>query len=127
MEETETLLVEGLLVGGDAEQLDVVVTPFLFSFERAAVLDVEAVPDPPLLIPGTARAVRLRLRAGARLFGLSSSAAKEAKIWRQRSSFAVATRQSVIPEQTPQSEEQRLATRAFLLRYGIGAEDLDSV
>jgi hypothetical protein len=121
-----TLLVEGLLVGGDGEQLDIVVTPYLFSLERGAVLDIEALPEPPQLIPGMASAVRLRIRAGACLFGLSSSAEMEAKMWRRRSSFAVATR-SAAPEQTRQSEHQRAATRAFLARHGIEAEDLDRV
>ena len=123
-ESETTLLVEGLLVGGDGERLDIVVTPYLFSLERAAVVDVETLPEPPLLIPGTASAVRLRIRVGARLLGLSSSAKTEATIWRRRSSFAVATR-SAPPEETAQSEQQRAATRAFLARHGIEAEDLD--
>jgi hypothetical protein len=119
-----TLLVEGLLVGGDGERLDIVVTPYLLSLERAAVLDVEALPEPRLLIPGTARAVRVRLRVGARLLGLGSSARTEATMWRRRSSFAVATR-TAAPEDTAQTEQQRAATRAFLARHGIETDDLD--
>jgi hypothetical protein len=107
-----------MLVGGDDESIDIVVTPYLLSLEREAVVEVEALPEPQLLIPGMGQAVRVRMRAGARLFAFSSSADFEAQMWRRRSSFAVGTR-SVPPEQTPQTEQQLAATRAFLAKHGI--------
>ena len=113
-----TVLMEGMLVGGDDERIEIVVTPYLLSLEREAVVEVEALPDPQLLIPGMGKAVRLRMRAGARLFAFSSSADLEATMWRRRFSFAVGTR-SAPPEQTPQTEQQRAATRAFLAKHGI--------
>jgi hypothetical protein len=113
-----TVLMEGMLVGGDDERIDIVVTPYLLSLEREAVVAVEALPEPQLLLPGMGTAVRLRMRAGARLFAFSSSADLEAQMWRRRSSFAVGTR-SAPPEQTPQTEQQLAATRAFLAKHGI--------
>jgi hypothetical protein len=121
------LTVECYLVGGDEHELDLVLPPYLLTVERAGVLDIEPLPDPPRLVPGSARAVRLRLQAGLRLLGLASSAPREASMWQQRSSFAVATRRGAPPEQTPQTETQRQATRAFLSRHGVAAEDLDHV
>lgn len=113
------IVVEGLLVGGDDERLDLVVTPYLFSLERGAVLDLERLEDPAQLVAGTARAVRLRLRAGARLYGLCASGAVEAGLWRRRSSFPVAARSGSASEETLETEEQRELTRAFLERHGI--------
>jgi hypothetical protein len=107
-----------MLVGGDDERIDIVVTPYLLALERDAVVEVEALPEPQLLLPGMGKAVRLRMRAGARLFAFSSSADLEATMWRRRSSFAVSTR-SAPPEQTPQTEQQLAATRAFLAKHGI--------
>lgn len=116
-----TWLVEGMLVGGDDEKLEIVVTPYLFALERQAILEVEELPEPPLLIHGSGKAVRLRFRAGVRLFGLSSSTDAEARMWCRRSSFAVATR-SAPPETTELTMEQRAETHAFLARHGIDDE-----
>lgn len=115
------LVVEGLLVGGDGERLDLVVTPYLLSFERAAVVDLEVLPAPPQLVAGTARAVRLRLRAGVRLHGFSSANDVESKLWARRSSFATVSRSTTSTEETLETEEQRALTRAFLAAHGIDA------
>ncbi len=117
-----TFLLEGLLVGGDADRLAIIVTPYLVELERAEITEVEALADPPLLTPGAARAVRLHVRRGARVLGFSSAAALESKLWRTRSSFAVATR-GVPPEQTSLPPAQRERTRAFLAEHGIDVGD----
>ncbi|HKE18384.1 MAG TPA: hypothetical protein VKB80_26080 [Kofleriaceae bacterium] len=114
----EALIVEGMLVGGDEERVDVVVSPYVLSFERSAISEIEALPDPAGLVPGMARAVRLHLEIGARLFGLSSSADLEDTIWRRRNSFAVATRSDAADESL-ETDEQRALTSAFLARHGI--------
>ena len=66
-----------------------------------------------LLTPGAARAVRLHVRRGARVLGFSSAAALESKLWRTRSSFAVATR-GVPPEQTSLNQAARRQHRHTL-------------
>ena len=114
----EELIVEGMLIGGDDERVDLVVTPYVLSLEREAILEIESLPDPPGLVAETGHAVRVRLVIGARLFWLSSSAEVEARMWRRRTSFAVACR----PEPADQTEEtpyQRAATRDFLASHGI--------
>ena len=117
-----TFVVEGMLVGGNEELLKVVVTPYLMAFERAAVTDLEALPDPPSLVAGTGRAVRLHVRVGARILGLWSAEAIEATMWKRRSSFAVATR-TAPPEETQLTDVHRARTRAFYERHGLEIDE----
>jgi hypothetical protein len=114
--------VEGVLVGGDAETLDLLLSPYLLTIDRRSVVAIEEVAAPEQLLPGRGHAVRMQLEVGARIRNLASAAGWEAELWRRRRSFAVATRREP-PESQPESQEYSARSREFLARHGITEEE----
>lgn len=91
------LVVEGFLVGGDAETIQLVMPPYLLEFARADVLHIEERPPLPLQNETSCVAVRLELCRGARLMDMHCARAIEASMWSSRRPFAMATRVEAAP------------------------------
>lgn len=112
-------VVEGFLVGGDAETIELVMPPYLLVIERADVRACEERPPVPSQNAAVCAAVRLALRRPARLRAMRASRELEADMWIAQRPFAMVVR----PQEAPVSGEAAYAARerAFLAAFGIGA------
>jgi len=118
MQERVGFVVEGFLVGADAQQIQLVMPPYLLEIDRRDVVDIEELPPTPLQDTGVCVAVRLRMRRGARVLGMRSAREIEARMWASRRPFAMQTR----PEQAPIAGETAYAERerTFFAALGLG-------
>lgn len=109
--------VEGFLVAADDKAIRLVMPPYVLDFDRDAVCEIEERPPLPTQDTSVGIAVRVTLRTGAGLLGMSASADIEARLWRTRRPFAVLARPSTPPSIDDgafiELEQQFLAT------YGI--------
>ena len=114
----DTFIIEALLIAGNNEWLDLVLTPYYLRIARDGVVECTEVSPPPDLDASQALAVRLRLREGTPLQLLRSSQKIEEHLWVRRSSFAAATRPSAVPFK---AEPPTLVARRneFLVAFGI--------
>jgi hypothetical protein len=113
----ENFIVEGFLVGADDRTIRLLMPPYVLDFDRAAVGEIDERAPLPTQDPSVGVAVRLRLRTGARLLGMSAAADIESRLWRTRRPFAMLTRAKT----APLTEDGAYAEleRKFLAAYGI--------
>ncbi len=112
-------VVEGFLVGGDAETIQLVMPPYLLAFARADVLRIEERPPLPLQNETNCVAARLELCRGARLVDMHCARAIEVSMWSSRRPFAIATR----PEAAPMIGEADYAEKEARFFAGLGIDD----
>jgi hypothetical protein len=117
-----TSRVDALVVGGDEHWLFVVMSPLYLEVERESVDDIEDLPLPAHVRPGTAVAVRITLREPTSVRHVRSSAAVEAQICFRRVSFPIACRPDVV-EETPEPAASVERARSFLASFGIEYEE----
>jgi hypothetical protein len=110
-------IVEGFLVGADDSTIRLLMSPYVLDLDRDAVSEIEERAPLPTQDPSVGIAVRLRLRSGARLLGMSASADIESRLWRTRRPFALLTRAKTAPL-TDDGAYAELE-RQFLAAYGI--------
>ena len=111
------LIVEGFLVGADDTTIRLLMPPYVLDFDRAAVAEIDERAPLPTQDPSVGIAVRLCLRRGARLLGMSAAADIELRLWRTRRPFAMLTRTKTAPladDGVYAEMEQK-----FLAAYGI--------
>jgi hypothetical protein len=113
-----SFIIEALLIAGDDEMLDLVLSPYHLRIARDGVVECTEISPPPDLDASQAIAVRLRLREGTPLRLLRSSQGIEEHLWVRRRSFALATRPSAMPFA---AEPIALVARRnqFLAAFGI--------
>lgn len=112
-------VIEGFLVGADAERVQLVMPPYLLEIDRRDVLDIEELPPLPLQDTAVGVGVRLGMRRGARLLGMRSAREIEARMCVTRRPFAMRTR----PEQAPIVGETAYAERERAFFVGLGLEE----
>lgn len=113
----ENFIVEGFLVGADDTTIRLLMPPYVLDFDRAAVGEIDERASLPTQDPSVGIAVRLRLRKGARLLGMSASADIETRLWRTRRPFAMLTRTKTAP--LADDGVYAELERQFLAAYGI--------
>ena len=109
--------VEGFLVAADDRAIRLVMPPYVLDFARDAVCEIQERPSLPTQDTSVGIAVRVTLRTGAGVLGMSSADDIEARLWRTRRPFAMLTRPSTPPSNddgTYAELEQR-----FLASHGI--------
>jgi hypothetical protein len=110
--------VEVMVIGGDAERLHAVLSPYLLYIARNAIVEAQEMTSPPHLDLAKARIVRLKLQAGHAVLGIFDGRSVEKGLWLERGSFAKRSRPR--PAQgIEESSEMRERTRAFLRARGI--------
>ncbi len=112
-------VVEGFLVGGDAETIQLVMPPYLLEFARADVLQLEERPPLPLQNLAASVAARLELRRGARLLTMRSARALDEAMWTHRRPFAMTTR----PEPAPLTGEAAYAAKEAQFFAALGLKE----
>jgi len=110
------IVVEGLLVRGEGEQVRLILEPYCLDFVADDVLDLVEVPLPHGITEGEAIAARVTLRPGASLVGLGSAAPYRTVLWNRDLPFALATRPTQIFEFDPAMKERE---DAFLVSRGL--------
>src|SRR5215510_11051853 len=118
-EDRAEFVIEGFLVGADPERMQLVMPPYLLEMDRRDVVEIEELPPVPLQDPAASVAVRLTLRARARLLGMRSAHEIESRMWFSRRPFAMLTR----PKQAPIIGETAYAERERRFFAGLGIED----
>lgn len=115
--EAASFVIEGFLVAGNARIVRLLMPPYLLDFDPDGVIGIEQRPPLPAQDDNVGIAVRLWLREGARLLGMSSASEIEARLWRSRRPFAMATRAA----KAPISDDGTFGTmeRKFLAGYGV--------
>ncbi|HTT40718.1 MAG TPA: hypothetical protein VMH32_23925 [Burkholderiales bacterium] len=119
MQEGVGFVVEGFLVGADAQQIQLVMQPYLLEIDRRDVVHIEELPPIPLQDTAVCVAVRLHVQRGARVLGMRSAREIEARMWASRRPFAMQTR----PEQAPIVGETAYAERERTFFSALGLED----
>lgn len=116
-EDDGRFVIEGFLIGGDADSIQLVMPPYLLELSREDVLHIEERPPLPLQNLAVCVAVGIELRRGARLLGMRCARALEATMWASRRPFAMATR----PEVAPMSGEAAYGAkeRQFFAELGL--------
>ena len=113
-----TFVIEALLVAGNHEWLDLVLSPYYLRIARPGVVECTEVSPPPDLDASQAVAVRLRLREGTPLQALRSSQGIEKRLRVRRSPFAIATRSTAAPF-TAEPSAFVARRNEFLAAFGI--------
>jgi len=111
-------VIEGFLVGADAERLQLVLPPYLLEIDRRDVIELEELPPMPLQDTAVCVAVRIALRPRARLMRMRSAREIESRMWASRRPFAMRTR----PERAPIVGETAYAERERRFFVGLGLE-----
>jgi hypothetical protein len=109
--------VEGFLVAADDRAIRLLMPPYVLDFDRGAVCEIQERSPLPTQDTSVGIAVRVTLRVGAGVLGMSASDDIEARLWRTRRPFAMRTR-----SRTPPSKDDGAFTeleRQFLAPYGI--------
>jgi hypothetical protein len=109
--------VEGFLVAEDDRAIRLVMPPYVLDFDRAAVCEIQERPSLPTQDTSVGIAVRVTLRTGAGVLGMSASEDIEARLWRTRRPFAMLTRSSTPPSTNDGTYAE--LERQFLATYGI--------
>lgn len=117
----DDLSLAGLLLPETDGELRIVASGFCFAFDKEDVMDVEALEPPPGSLPLAAAPVRIWLRQGVRLKGLTSSAHYAAALWRSRTPFAISARRRVVS--LPEYPRYRAMEREFLRQVGVEQDD----
>lgn len=112
-------VIEGFLVGGDDEVLQVVMPPYLLALARADVRGVEELPALPQQDVAFCVAARLTLVVGARLRAMHSARDLDSSMWEGRRPFAMATR----PPRPPMVGEADYAERERRYFVALGLEE----
>lgn len=110
------IFVEGFLLRGGAASVRLVLGDLSLEIDAADVLAVEEL-APPDGLDGFAIPVRVHLRRGTRLFGLSGSEAYRPLLYRRRQPFALSTRSE--RGAMPESPRFRRLEGRFLRERGI--------
>src|SRR5438128_11789277 len=79
-----SFVVEGFIVAADERTIRLLMPPYALDLERDAVTEIEERAPLPTQDPSVGVAVRLRLRTGARLVGMSAAAEIGSRLWRTR-------------------------------------------
>ena len=87
-----SITVEGFVVGGTDNTVQVVLPPYLLEFAQADVFAMDELPPLPLQNTAVCVAARLTLRRGARIMAMRSAAELESRMWIRRRPFAFVTR-----------------------------------
>lgn len=90
------VIIEALLVSGEAGRIRVILGSYCLDFETDDVLDLEEMPLPIGVIAGSAIAARVTLKPGARLMALGSATVYRNVLWHRGLPFALATRPAVV-------------------------------
>lgn len=118
-DDVREFVIEGFLVGGNGETLQLVMPPYLLEIARVDVDRIDELPALPLQNTTVGVSVRLTLRRGARLHGMRSARDLEAEMWRSRRPFAMATR----PPLPPMVGEAEYAERERRFFAALGLEE----
>ena len=116
---TREFVIEGFLVGGDDNVLQVIMPPYLLELVRADVRRIEELPALPQQDVAFCIAARLTLVAGARLHAMHSARDLDASMWASRRPFAMATR----PPRPPMVGEADYAERERRYFLALGLEE----
>jgi len=113
----ETFLLEGILVASDPGRVRLVLDQIALDIDELDVLNVSALPAPPLLVQRVATVVRLELRRPTRLLHVGDASAYEDVIWRRGQLFSLRTRRNSPAD--PVGHAFMAQEREFLARYGL--------
>jgi hypothetical protein len=91
----DPIIIEALLVTGGCERVRVILGSYYLDVEADDVLDLEEMPLPDGVVPGSAIAARVTLKPGARLQGVGSATAYRDALYRGLP-FALTTRPTVV-------------------------------
>jgi hypothetical protein len=114
---TDAFQLEGFLVSGDEETIRLVMSPYVLHLRRESVLSVEELPPLSRQQTSVGIAVRLSLKTGCPLLGITDSGVYDERLWRRRRPFSIVTRHAKAPMQDDGSYAELEST--YLRERGI--------
>lgn len=118
----EPITIESLVVKSPDSLVRVLLGEHCLDFHPDDVLDLQELPRPDGLIPGSAVLARISLRSGAALMGIASGKAYQPLLWDWPQPFCLATRPTRMACGENDMAEQE---RAFFRQRGIRVDRLD--